>query len=135
MRVMLPCRSLTDTSIFPLASRVIGWGSFQLPAMVRQGRELARQVLAGWDAVEGEVGRDREAVRVETAAVIVHAEQYVRQRFRARAGPRHGQRQGGTAFVEEPTAGASGFFGSGVSMGLPRSIQRTRVSLSSSLSG
>ena len=78
---MFPCRSLTETSAGPLASRVIGWArlssqrwSGSRPELRSPGSRPAGTPSMAKSAVTV------KAVQVETAAVIVHAEQEVRQR-------------------------------------------------------
>src|SRR5262249_12331595 len=56
-----------------------GPGQLQLPDAPAERPELLRQVLAGRDAVDGEVGEGAEAVHVQAGAVVVHADQDARQ--------------------------------------------------------
>src|SRR5262249_16619923 len=55
----------------------------QLPAIVGQGLELSRQVLARSDTIYREISRDRQALQIQTSTVIVHADQDARQRLLA----------------------------------------------------
>ena len=68
--------------------------------------ELGREVVAGGDTVDVEVGSDFQTVQVETAVVVVHPDQDATE-WTVRPGLRRRQRQDRAVVIEHPAEAAS----------------------------